>query len=104
MHRDIHLVEFTTLSVVEELDNEHVIFWASVNLEPDDNNKFQFCAFSKDRILNSVPENQYTEELSEAKCAVLDFLISQKVIDSYKDVKETEETYLLPRGLQIVEK
>lgn len=41
---------------------------------------YEFCAFSKNRILHTVPKEQYATTIEEAKKAIEEYLVEQGVL------------------------
>lgn len=66
-----------TISLIEFMEGNKAIFWGSINTKPNENGKYEFCAFSKDRILHTVPKEQYADTIEEAKQAIEEYLKEQ---------------------------
>lgn len=82
----------TAISLLEQTDANHVMFWASIritvirNTELERERKFEFCAFDKNRHLRmSVPN---ADSIEEAQEAILLFLKSENVISEEDTVTE----------------
>jgi hypothetical protein len=69
----------TTLSLLEHVGISEVRFLASINTKSNEDGKYEFCAFSKDRVLQTVPKEQYADTIDEAKKAVEEYLEEQGI-------------------------
>jgi hypothetical protein len=74
-----HIGKETGHTLLEFLEENKVVFWASINTEPNDENKYKFVAFNKERstLLTTVA----VSSIDEARFAVEEFLSDQGVIE-----------------------
>ena len=73
------------ISLIERIEKDKIIFWASINPQVNNENKYEFVAFDRKRNL------QATESLSsidEAKNSIEKFLSSEGIIEDGDEINE----------------